>query len=159
VKVTVRIVAWFFIFCRQLMLYNEYRIMPAIYASAKGLDRYRWQWTIDQLLRHTMSPYQAMPRNDDWPQGSGVVAKMFLYTPGFPDGTYKTHKVASTDLCDTIAKKYSMTVQQLQDRNKKTWGWSGCQFLMQNQLLCVSTDAPECRQWTHAQRVVPPWQV
>lgn len=59
-----------------------------------------------------------------------------------PDGTCKTHTVASTDLCDTIAKKYSMTVTQLQDRNKKTWGWQGCQFLMKDQRICVSTGAP-----------------
>jgi chitinase len=58
------------------------------------------------------------------------------------DGTCKTHAVQSTDLCDTIAKKYSLTVQQLQDRNKNTWGWQGCQFLMKDQLLCVSTGAP-----------------
>lgn len=58
------------------------------------------------------------------------------------DGTCKTHAVQSTDLCDTISKKYSMTVQQLQDRNKNTWGWQGCQFLMKDQLLCISTGAP-----------------
>ncbi|KAH7091198.1 glycoside hydrolase superfamily [Paraphoma chrysanthemicola] len=41
------------------------------------------------------------------------------------DGTCKTHKVMSTD-----------------DRNKNTWGWQGCQYLIPNQLLCISTGAP-----------------
>ena len=59
-----------------------------------------------------------------------------------PDGTCKTHAVTSTDLCDTIAQKYSMTVRQLQDRNKNTWGWQGCQYLMKDQLLCISTGEP-----------------
>jgi chitinase len=58
------------------------------------------------------------------------------------DGTCKTHTVTSTDICDTISKKYSMTVKQFEDRNKNTWGWQGCQYLMKDQLLCISTGSP-----------------
>jgi chitinase len=55
------------------------------------------------------------------------------------DGTCKTHTVISGDSCYKIAEAYTMTVQQLQDRNKKTWGWQDCQYLVPNQLLCIST--------------------
>ncbi|CAI6341433.1 unnamed protein product [Periconia digitata] len=59
-----------------------------------------------------------------------------------PDETCQTHTVGSTDLCGIIAEKYSLTVEQLQERNKNTWGWQGCQFLMANQKLCISTGEP-----------------
>lgn len=58
------------------------------------------------------------------------------------DGTCKTHTVASTDLCYSIAQKYSMTTQQLENRNKNTWGWQGCSFLMKDQRICVSLGSP-----------------
>jgi chitinase len=57
------------------------------------------------------------------------------------DGTCKTHKITSTDVCDSIARANSMTVEQFQERNKNTWGWQGCQYLIPDQLLCISTGA------------------
>jgi chitinase len=46
------------------------------------------------------------------------------------DGTCKTHKITSTDICDSIARANSMTVKQFKERNTKTWGWQGCQYLL-----------------------------
>jgi chitinase len=58
------------------------------------------------------------------------------------DGSCKTYTIKSNDLCSTIASSNSMTVQQINDRNANTWGWSGCQYLFIGQAICLSTGSP-----------------
>ena len=58
------------------------------------------------------------------------------------DGSCKTYAIKSGDLCATIAQKNSMTVEQINARNKKTWGWSGCQYLFVGGVICLSTGSP-----------------
>jgi chitinase len=35
-----------------------------------------------------------------------------------------------------------MTVEQLEERNKNTWGWAGCSYLQPGQVICLSTGSP-----------------
>lgn len=58
-----------------------------------------------------------------------------------PDGTCKTTTV-SGDFCGVIAQKNHMTVDQIEERNKKTWGWAGCSFLQPGQVFCLSRGSP-----------------
>lgn len=59
-----------------------------------------------------------------------------------PDGTCKTHTIQSGDLCDTIARENSMTVDDINERNKNTWGWMGCSYLVVGNVICLSTGSP-----------------
>jgi chitinase len=58
------------------------------------------------------------------------------------DGTCKTYTIQSGDVCDTIARRNSMTVDQINQRNKKTWGWTGCSYLIVGGSICLSTGSP-----------------
>lgn len=59
-----------------------------------------------------------------------------------PDGSCKTYKIQTGDICDTIANANSMTVDQINNRNGNTWGWMGCQDLNPGNLICLSTGDP-----------------
>lgn len=60
-----------------------------------------------------------------------------------PDGTCKTTTIKTGDTCGAIATANQMTVKQIEDRNKKTWGWAGCgPNLLIGQRLCLSTGSP-----------------
>lgn len=59
-----------------------------------------------------------------------------------PDGSCKTYSVGDGDFCSAIAEKNQMTVDDIENRNKKTWGWAGCQYLLPGQILCLSTGSP-----------------
>lgn len=58
------------------------------------------------------------------------------------DGRCKTYAIQSGDLCATIAEKNSMTVDQIDERNKNTWGWTGCSYLIVGGVICLSTGLP-----------------
>ncbi len=58
------------------------------------------------------------------------------------DGTCKTHTVQSGDICSTLAEQNSMTVDLIEERNKQTWGWTGCGYLLVGQVMCLSTGSP-----------------
>jgi len=59
-----------------------------------------------------------------------------------PDGSCKTYKVGDGDFCAAIAEKNQMKVKDIEDRNKKTWGWAGCAALLPGQIICLSTGSP-----------------
>lgn len=59
-----------------------------------------------------------------------------------PDGSCRTHTIKSGDDCDTIARQNDMTVDQIEDRNGNTWGWTGCSYLIVGGVLCLSTGSP-----------------
>jgi hypothetical protein len=42
------------------------------------------------------------------------------------DGTCATYKINNGDLCSQIAAAHDVTVDNISDWNKKTWGWQGC---------------------------------
>jgi chitinase len=58
-----------------------------------------------------------------------------------PDGTCKT-VTFSGKFCGDIAQENHMTVDQIEQRNKKTWGWAGCNAIQPGQVFCLSTGSP-----------------
>jgi hypothetical protein len=48
------------------------------------------------------------------------------------DGSCATYKINNGDLCAQIAAAHDITVDNINDWNKKTWGWQGCGILPPN---------------------------
>lgn len=60
-----------------------------------------------------------------------------------PDGTCRGYTIKEDDDCDRIATAHKMTVKQLEERNKKSWGFSGCRDLSKGQMICLSKGDPQ----------------
>ncbi|KXH62440.1 glycosylhydrolase family 18-6 [Colletotrichum nymphaeae SA-01] len=58
------------------------------------------------------------------------------------DGSCYSYQVKANDNCDDLAAEYSLTRQKLEDFNKKTWGWNGCQLLFTDTIMCLSDGTP-----------------
>ena len=74
-----------------------------------------------------------------------------------------TYTIKFGDYCDQIAPKYGISVAELESYNSQTWGWSGCNALQPERLICVSSGQPpmpashasrhcRCRMWTSSAR-------
>lgn len=59
-----------------------------------------------------------------------------------PDGSCTYHEVQEDEYCKTIAVSYGLTLDDLFDYNKKTWGWVGCDNLQFGLRICVSEGFP-----------------
>lgn len=59
-----------------------------------------------------------------------------------PDGMCKTYTIKSGDYCAAIAQANTMTVVDIENRNKNTWGWTGCSYLLVGEIICLSTGSP-----------------
>ncbi|KAF1841659.1 glycoside hydrolase family 18 protein [Cucurbitaria berberidis CBS 394.84] len=55
------------------------------------------------------------------------------------DGSCQTYEVKDGDNCAAIAESNKMSINQLEDRNKDTWGFGGCENIYATQKLCIST--------------------
>ncbi|GFF93568.1 killer toxin subunits alpha/beta [Aspergillus udagawae] len=55
-----------------------------------------------------------------------------------PDGSCSTYTTKADDDCYGIAAANGITVADIEDFNKKTWGWNGCKLAV-NFKLCVSS--------------------
>ncbi|KAF7555882.1 hypothetical protein G7Z17_g1807 [Cylindrodendrum hubeiense] len=54
------------------------------------------------------------------------------------DGTCATHLIKDGDSCAALAKKYAVTVQDLEKFNKgKTWAWAGCNEMLVSYNMCL----------------------
>ncbi|KAF2664834.1 glycoside hydrolase family 18 protein [Microthyrium microscopicum] len=58
------------------------------------------------------------------------------------DGSCATYTVQSGDYCAGIAAANSITVDQLNDFNSKTWSWNGCSSLYAGIIICLSSGNP-----------------
>ncbi|RHZ56572.1 uncharacterized protein CDV56_100433 [Aspergillus thermomutatus] len=58
------------------------------------------------------------------------------------DGSCYTYQVKEDDNCDNLAAEYSLTRDALEDFNKNTWGWNGCQLLYKDTIMCLSKGTP-----------------
>jgi hypothetical protein len=58
------------------------------------------------------------------------------------DGSCYWYETVDNDNCAALAAAHSLTVQDLEDFNKKTWGWSGCNPLRLAVRMCLSTGHP-----------------
>ncbi|KAF3225838.1 hypothetical protein TWF106_001711 [Orbilia oligospora] len=59
-----------------------------------------------------------------------------------PDGSCFSYKIKTGDNCDSLAAEYGLTMEQIKNLNKNTWGWSGCQPLFAGTVICLSTGRP-----------------
>ncbi len=59
-------------------------------------------------------------------------------------GNCKTHEVQSDESCWSIANDQSFlfSVDDLEDFNKRTWGWGGCKNLQASTIICLSPGNP-----------------
>ncbi len=58
------------------------------------------------------------------------------------DGSCATYTVKTDDNCSGIAAANSLTVQQLETFNAKTWGWNGCSLIWIGTVICLSSGTP-----------------
>ncbi len=56
-----------------------------------------------------------------------------------PDGTCATHTIGSDDNCWAIGDNYGISTDRINEVNKGTWGWAGCDRLQAGQVICLST--------------------
>ncbi|KAB8277072.1 hypothetical protein BDV30DRAFT_223672 [Aspergillus minisclerotigenes] len=59
-----------------------------------------------------------------------------------PDGSCATYTVLVDESCKSIATANSITLEDLEEFNKKTWGWNGCGTLWQGTKICISSGDP-----------------
>jgi GH18 family chitinase len=59
-----------------------------------------------------------------------------------PDGTCASVVVEAGQWCSTIAAANGITVEDLDEFNKNTWGWAGCDLLQAQQRICISEGDP-----------------
>lgn len=59
-----------------------------------------------------------------------------------PDGTCATYTVQAGEWCALIASDHFITADDIENFNKQTWGWNGCQFMQVGQAICLSTGSP-----------------
>lgn len=52
------------------------------------------------------------------------------------------YTVQSGDTCFTLAESHQMTVADIEARNTRTWGWTGCNNLLLGANICLSTGDP-----------------
>jgi chitinase len=62
--------------------------------------------------------------------------------PPKADGSCEHYTTVADDNCSKIAISNGLTVQELGDINKKTWGWTGCNPLGLRVTLCVGLGTP-----------------
>ncbi|RYO80140.1 hypothetical protein DL764_009933 [Monosporascus ibericus] len=76
-----------------------------------------------------------------------------------PDGTCATHLIANGDSCAALAKKYGLTVSQIEKFNKgKTWAWTECTAMLAGYNMCLSEGTaplPPPQQGTECGPLVP----
>lgn len=58
-------------------------------------------------------------------------------------GSCVTHIIKDGDTCDALAKRYGVTIANLEKWNKgKTWAWTECKNMLVNYNMCVSAGNP-----------------
>lgn len=59
------------------------------------------------------------------------------------DGSCATAVVGDGETCESIAAANSLTKEDIDDFNKRTWGWPGCnKNVMKDSVICVSKGSP-----------------
>ncbi|KAL4789112.1 chitinase [Aspergillus venezuelensis] len=58
------------------------------------------------------------------------------------DGSCFSNTVTGDNNCDSLAAEYSLTMDELKEYNKNTWGFSGCDPLFEHSIICLSEGSP-----------------
>ncbi|KAJ6003519.1 glycoside hydrolase [Penicillium sp. IBT 35674x] len=62
-------------------------------------------------------------------------------SPDSDDNCY-SYMVQEGDTCSTLAATYTITVEDIESYNNDTWGWMGCDDLLANEYICLSSGYP-----------------
>lgn len=54
------------------------------------------------------------------------------------DGTCATHLIENGDTCAALAKKYGITVEDIEKFNENTWAWTECKQMLLGYNMCLS---------------------
>lgn len=60
----------------------------------------------------------------------------------YANGTCAIHTVHAGDLCKYLAASYTISVTDIENFNKDTWGWMGCGDLQIGAYICISSGSP-----------------
>ena len=58
------------------------------------------------------------------------------------DGSCNTYTTVNGDTCSSIAALNTITTAKLEEYNKNTWGWNGCDLLWVGVNMCLSSGTP-----------------
>ena len=58
------------------------------------------------------------------------------------DGSCFTYKVEPDDGCWAIGDSFGIDQSEIEEHNKDTWGWAGCDYLQAGQVICLSEGDP-----------------
>ncbi|KAJ6784672.1 hypothetical protein PWT90_00415 [Aphanocladium album] len=58
------------------------------------------------------------------------------------DGTCANYQIHDNDTCYVIADGNYLKSDDIEEMNKSTWGWSGCEHLQVGQIICLSKGDP-----------------
>lgn len=58
------------------------------------------------------------------------------------DGTCFSHAVQKGEGCWSIGEAFGINQKRIEDSNKKTWAWAGCDHLQEKQVICLSKGDP-----------------
>jgi chitinase len=58
------------------------------------------------------------------------------------DGYCYSYTVQTGDSCSVLAATYTITVDDIETWNNETWGWMGCDDLLANENICLSSGYP-----------------
>ncbi|KAI1501421.1 hypothetical protein F5X99DRAFT_198968 [Biscogniauxia marginata] len=75
-----------------------------------------------------------------------------------PDGNCAMYTTIKNDNCAKIVAACDLTVKNLEDFNKETWGWNGCEKLLPNFKMCVSTGRPPMPANNSVSTFLPPFR-
>ncbi|KAL4877049.1 hypothetical protein BJY04DRAFT_231180 [Aspergillus karnatakaensis] len=59
-----------------------------------------------------------------------------------PDGSCATYTIKTDDNCVDLAAQFTLEKEDLEEFNKKTWGWNGCETLWIGSIICTSKGTP-----------------
>lgn len=59
-----------------------------------------------------------------------------------PDGTCATTQVADGENCSSLGAAYSLENDEIEEFNKNTWAWRGCENVLRDAIICLSKGDP-----------------
>jgi hypothetical protein len=58
------------------------------------------------------------------------------------DGSCYSYQVKADDNCASLAAANGLTLEDIEEFNQNTWGWSGCKILFLDTIMCLSSGSP-----------------
>ncbi|KAJ6108663.1 Peptidoglycan-binding Lysin subgroup [Penicillium sp. IBT 18751x] len=95
-----------------------------------------WINTASALIEDAYAPTSIFP----WLLNSRTPNSPLLKADSY--GVCYIYAVQATDTCQSIARTHDVTVSDIKSWNSQTYGWKGCDYMQQGDLICLSTGSP-----------------